>query len=398
MNGFQFACTVSNAVGSAGSDAVTLTVVSLPEIVSQPESVTVAPGTAVSFTVEADGRDMSYQWYCLMPGSEEWAPLSASSATKPTLKLTAKPEHHGRRYRCEVSNAAGTVVSEAATLLIDLPMPEITTQPQSLSVNPGTAVTFTVAASGSYLHYQWYCLTPGSEEWTPVTDATATKPTLKLTAADELNGCQYRCEVSNVIGAVTSDAATLTVSSASVKPKITTQPESVTVPVGTSVTFFVAASGEDLHYQWYMREAGGTLKALSAVSAKKDTLKVVTKLEHDGRQYCCKVWNSAGSTYTKTVTLRVTEEKPRITTQPSSFSVTAGTTVTFHVVASGTNLKYQWYMREAGGTLKPLTAVSAKTDTLKVVTKKAHDGRQYCCKVWNSGGSTYTKTVTLSVS
>ncbi len=54
-----------------------------------------------------------------------------------------------------------------------------------------------------------------------------------------------------------------------------------------------------------MREAGGTLKALSAVSAKKDTLKVVTKLEHDGRQYCCKVWNSAGSTYTKTVTLSV---------------------------------------------------------------------------------------------
>ena len=43
-------------------------------------------GTAVSFTVEADGRDMSYQWYCLMPGSDEWAPLSASSATKPTLK------------------------------------------------------------------------------------------------------------------------------------------------------------------------------------------------------------------------------------------------------------------------------------------------------------------------
>ena len=65
--------------------------------------------------------------------------------------------------------------------------------------------------------------------------------------------------------------------------------------------------------------------------------------------------------------------------------------------AVGGNLKYQWYMREAGGSLKPLKAVSAKTASLKVRTSSSQNGRQYCCKIWNSAGSTYTRTVTLSV-
>ena len=277
-----------------------------------------------------------------------------------------------------------------------LKLPEIIKHPESVSADIGESVTFSVEAKGIDLSYQWFFRASEKEEWQEVSapDGNASSYTFVAEAAQY--GSQYRCEVSNSSGSVYSDTATLKINMA--KPKIITQPLSLTVITGETATFKVVASGELLTYQWYMREAGGTLKPLQAVSAKKDTFKVVTKLAHDGRQYCCKVSNPAGNTYTVTVTLHVIDAKPKIVTQPSSFDVKAGTTVTFHVEATGTNLKYQWYMREAGGELKPLSAVSAKTDTLKVVTKKSHDGRQYCCKVWNSAGSTYTKTVTLNVS
>ena len=320
--------------------------------------------------------------------------MKDSSGKTATLKLTATLNHDGRQYRCKISNSIGSVYSKNVTLTVRSSKPVIITQPESRTVTAGNSTTFKVVASGGNLKYQWYMREAGGS-LKPLKAASAKTASLKVVTSMTHNGRQYCCKVWNSSGSTYSKTVTLKVVQA--KPVIKTQPESRTATAGNTTTFKVVAAGGNLRYQWYMREAGGSLKPLKAVSAKTASLKVVTSMTHNGRQYCCKVWNSSGSTYTKTVTLKVVQSKPVIKTQPANRSVSAGSTVTFSVSAVGGNLKYQWYMREAGGSLKPLKAVSAKTASLKVRTSSSQNGRQYCCKIWNSADSTYTRTVTLSV-
>ncbi len=94
--------------------------------------------------------------------------------------------------------------------------PVITTQPQNATVDEGSSAEFTVAASGTRLTYQWEVSADGTA-WANAADEGSTTNTLTVTAAASNNGYQYRCVVSNAAGSVTSEAATLSVTSKGVK-------------------------------------------------------------------------------------------------------------------------------------------------------------------------------------
>ena len=99
----------------------------------------------------------------------------------------------------------GTVVSA----------PTIGTQPASQSVTEGNTATFTVAATGGNLSYQWQQSINSGSNWMDISGANAATYTTAATTTS-MNGYQYRCVVSNSAGSVTSDAATLTVNAATV--------------------------------------------------------------------------------------------------------------------------------------------------------------------------------------
>ncbi len=88
------------------------------------------------------------------------------------------------------------------------------------------------------------------------------------------------------------------------KPKITTQPKSVSVKAGKKVTFKVKASGGELKYQWYVMKAG-TTKWVKMSGKTKATLSFTAKASKNGWRYRCLVKNVAGSVYTKAVKLTV---------------------------------------------------------------------------------------------
>jgi hypothetical protein len=126
--------------------------------------------------------------------------------------------------------------------------PTITNQPQNRTVSEGATATFTVGATGTApLRYQWY-LNPGSLL------AGKTNATLSLsTVTTNMSGNGYFVVITNVLGAITSSVATLTVTSAPPAiPVITTQPQSLAVIEGDTAAFSVTATGTPpLRYQWY---------------------------------------------------------------------------------------------------------------------------------------------------
>ena len=121
----------------------------------------------------------------------------------------------------------------------------ITSQPSPTNqlVGTGQTVSYSVAASGSPLNYQWR-----HNGLAVTTNSTATNSTFTIASAQPSDSGNYDVLVTNNYYAVTSSVASLTVTNLA----ILTQPVSVTAGSGGTATFTVVAIGaQPLLYQWY---------------------------------------------------------------------------------------------------------------------------------------------------
>ena len=171
----------------------------LPTIKAQPKSVAVNNGATAKFSVKATGKNLKYQWEVSTDGGETWENVTKatkSSLSVKTVKAMAETEN---LYRCKVSNADGSVYTDAVTLTVNLVPPVITGQPDNISVYNTKKASFTVKAKNSK-SFQWEVSEDG-ESWEAI--AGATKASYSLTADYKaMNGKQYRCKVSNADGYV----------------------------------------------------------------------------------------------------------------------------------------------------------------------------------------------------
>ena len=119
-NGQQYRCVVRNAAGEAVSEPATLTAAeqAVPLIMVQPSNKTASPGDTVKFTVQATGGDLTYQWQFKAPGTSTWYNSGAAGAKTASLEVAATTARNGQQYRCIVTNALGTVTSDAAKLTV----------------------------------------------------------------------------------------------------------------------------------------------------------------------------------------------------------------------------------------------------------------------------------------
>lgn len=109
-----------------------------------------------------------------------------------------------------IVNTGGTLNGEPGGTGKIETTPTIDTQPASQTVTKGNTATFTVAATGENLSYQWQLSTDNGQNWTGIGGATGVSYTTEATTIS-MSGYQYRCVVSNSAGSVTSSAATLAV-------------------------------------------------------------------------------------------------------------------------------------------------------------------------------------------
>src|SRR5262249_32476579 len=138
----------------------------------------------------------------------------------------------------------------------------ISAQPQSITVNQGQDATFNVTASGTPpLRYQWRF---NAANIAGATASSYTRPSAQLADTGS-----YSVVVTNVAGAITSAAASLTVN---VPPSISAQPQSLTVTQGLNASFSVTAIGtQPLGYQWSFSGAniaGATASSYTRVAAQ----------------------------------------------------------------------------------------------------------------------------------
>jgi hypothetical protein len=124
-----------------------------PRITSHPASVVACTGqgSSTTFSVTATGNNLVYRWK--KNGTDMADGGNISGVSTPTITITNVSATDVATYTCEVTNAAGSVLSNPGYLNTIIAVQPAATTTACLNV-PGPVVD--VIANGLSLSYQWY--------------------------------------------------------------------------------------------------------------------------------------------------------------------------------------------------------------------------------------------------
>ncbi len=186
-------------VAIAAQDGVTLAVIPAagePHIARQPRSQRLFHGDALRLesSVFPGALEVTYQW--LRDGVE------LPSQTNAILELASVTAADAGWYSVRVSNPFGSGGSREARVTVREQAPVITRHPADVITSAGSAITFTVEASGSApLAFQWFF---GD---TPIPGAT--NGSLHISGARKTDEGRYHVVVHNGMGTAVSRVATV---------------------------------------------------------------------------------------------------------------------------------------------------------------------------------------------
>jgi len=169
-------------------------------------------------------------------------------------------------------------------------------------------------------------------------------------------------------------------------PNITSQPTAVSIKSGSSATLSVTATGTGtIQYQWQKNR-------INIANAYSSSYTIPAAQLSDGGIYSVLVGNAGGTTVSNYVPLSVTATgSPTITINPSSQTITSGSTVVFKAAASSTTTAtYQWY-------LNGVAITGATSSTLLIPGATSANVGTYNCTFTNSAGSVTTTSAQLTL-
>ncbi|MEN9972212.1 MAG: putative adhesin [Bacteroidota bacterium] len=230
---------VTTAANSATS-ATAVSLFTLPTVTatSNASNNTVCSGSNITLN---GGGASTYIWNNSVTNNVAFAPSSSTTYT--------------------VTGTDGNGCTNTASIAVTVnQIVAVTSQPSNQVVLPNDNAVFSVNATGTGLVYQWQENTGSG--WNAITNggiySGATTSTLTLTGVTSSNsGYQYQCVVSGTAPClnVTSNSATLTISSTAISVQPVNQ--TICVTAGTA-SFSITTTGTTPTYQWQVSTNGGS--------------------------------------------------------------------------------------------------------------------------------------------
>jgi len=323
---------------SVTSTNVSLTVNVSPSITSQPLSQTLCAGSTANFSVVANGTSLIYQWRKGIVNMSNGGTISGATSSALTIAGLSTADA-ATDYNVIVIGLCSPSANSFSVTLVVSTSPSITSQPVSQTVCAGSNVTIPVTCTGSGLTYQWRKGTTNLANGGTISGATSAQLVLSSVSSTDA-ATNYNVIISGSCApSVTSTNMSLLVNTAAV---ILAQPVSQTICANSPVNFIVTTSGSGLTYQWRKGTVnisnGGTTSG-----ATNSVLTISTVNASDvASNYNVVITSLCGPTLISSNVALAVNFAPSITAQPVSQTVCAGGTVSLDVLASGTNLTYQW--------------------------------------------------------
>lgn len=273
----------------------------------------------------------------------------------------------------------------SAIMLEEIAPVYIVFQPQSLSVCLGNPFSLSVTAAGSgNMGYQW------QHNGTNLLGKTNSVCSVAMAAVE--NGGDYSVIITNILGAVTSDVAAVTISSTGIE--ILGQPQNTSALLGTPAVFSVGLNPDAAspNFQWYRNlvpeNSGGT--AIPGATGAQYTLPAA--YESNAVYYYYVVVSNCVNIATSTVAaLAITYAPIIITNQPLDAVVSVGSSTGLAVGVSGSVPRYQWFR---GSDPIPW----ATNATLALTNIQFADSGYYSAVISNPSSSATSRLAVLAVS
>ena len=144
--------------GGTAADPATVSGAVAPQISTAPQNTTVASGQTATFSVTATGTaPLSYQW------SKNGTAINGATSASYTTPTTSSNDN-GASFTVTVTNSAGSITSNAATLTVNSPANPPAATP-NFSVPAGTyssaqSVTLSCSTASSTIYYTTNGTTP----------------------------------------------------------------------------------------------------------------------------------------------------------------------------------------------------------------------------------------------
>ena len=228
MNGYRYRALVSYCNISVPSNAAILTVNSAI-VTTQPINTSVCSGLSATFSANASGIGISYQWQLSIDGGTNWSNISG--ATNNTFQITSVSSSiNGYKYRvvCSTSSCQGINSNPATLTVLVLPTGNLL-NPSSANICEGSSVTLTANGGSTY---QWYL--------NNVLQSTTTSPSYSATIAGIYrvniigsNGCSTQPSNSVTLSLVRRPTANFIYQNSCVNTPVLFNNQSTTVNSGT---------------------------------------------------------------------------------------------------------------------------------------------------------------------
>jgi len=322
----KYALRATNTGGTVLSREATLVVQGAlpPTIVTHPESKTVQHSGSFQISVSASSNaPISFQWTkndVPVPGAT-WSTYSPQNV---------QPSDAGA-YRAVLTTAGGSATSNPAVItVVPATLPVFTQHPGSLTVEEGAHASFSTGITSAVsVTYQWIhddVAIPG-----------ATGQSLTLPSVGAADAGSYHLVATNAGGAVSSDAAVLTVNPTQ-PPLFTQHPANTTLEATTSLYLSAAVtSAVTVTYQW-------TKNGTPIAGATDRYLRILNVSLADSGEYRLVATNRAGSATSQPAVVTILAPSlPVFAVQPNGGTVEVGGSLylTGHVNSS-TSVTYHW--------------------------------------------------------
>lgn len=261
----------------------------LCKIVFQPVDAEVTAGVKAQFDVTATDAAF-YQWQYRRNENTSWFNTTLPGYDASILYVPATLSRNGYQYRCRITGTDGRIIYSEPAMLTVLDSIVITTQPTRQVATSDENATFTVAAEGAGLTYQWLYRKNDEDTWKKTGMVGNETNTLTVPALVSRNGYQYMCAITDENGVkINSKVAVLSTIG------FTVDPADQTAAVNTSAVFTATAEGQNLTYQWqYRKSEDGAWMNTSLSGCKTDTLTVLAIASRNGYQYRCRITDELG--------------------------------------------------------------------------------------------------------
>ena len=183
-----------------------------PTISMQPNSQSIQVGNLANFSVgsQADPA-FKFQWYK--------DTVAIQNQTNSNFSIASVSESDAGSYTVKITNGGGSITSTPATLTVVVPVaPTIISQPENTTVAVGGSAYLYVQTEGTGpIVYTWYK--------DGVALPMSMGNSLAIMNAQISNEGIYSVSMTNMVGSVTSNDATVTVTTPVVTAPVVTDPE-----------------------------------------------------------------------------------------------------------------------------------------------------------------------------